>query len=120
MANTKGKIIIASGIVLVAGVTTAIIISHNRGLLDKCCTHMLHIENYKLHLHKGNLSEFTKINPKAASYFEAAGIAVNYENRKNILAQKHIRQLLQVLRFLNHLANNQIEHANQFLVNFAL
>lgn len=49
---------------------TSIIISHNRGLLDKCCTHMLHIENYKLHLHKGNLSEFTKINPKAASYFE--------------------------------------------------
>ena len=30
MANTKGKIIIASGIVLVAGITTAIIFSHFR------------------------------------------------------------------------------------------
>jgi hypothetical protein len=30
MANTKGKIIIASGLVLVAGVTTAILISHFR------------------------------------------------------------------------------------------
>jgi hypothetical protein len=30
MANTKGKIIIASGLVLVAGVTTAIIFSHLR------------------------------------------------------------------------------------------
>ena len=30
MANTKGKIIIASGIVLVAGITTAIVISHYR------------------------------------------------------------------------------------------
>lgn len=30
MANTKGKIIIASGIVLIAGISTAIIISHYR------------------------------------------------------------------------------------------
>jgi hypothetical protein len=30
MANTKGKIIIASGLVLIAGITTAIIISHSR------------------------------------------------------------------------------------------
>jgi hypothetical protein len=30
MANTKGKIIIASGLVLVAGITTAVIISHYR------------------------------------------------------------------------------------------
>ena len=30
MANTKGKIIIASGIILVAGISTAIIISHRK------------------------------------------------------------------------------------------
>ena len=30
MANTKGKIIIASGLVLVAGITSAIIFSHYR------------------------------------------------------------------------------------------
>lgn len=49
---------------------TSIIISHNRGLLDKCCTHILNIENYKLHMFKGNLTEFTKIKPEALSYFE--------------------------------------------------
>ena len=49
---------------------TSIIISHNRGLLDKCCTHILNIENYKLHMFKGNLTEFTKFKPEALSYFE--------------------------------------------------
>lgn len=48
---------------------TSIIVSHNRSTLDKCCTHILHFENYKLRIYKGNLSDFTKINPHAASYF---------------------------------------------------
>ena len=30
MANTKGKIIIASGLILVAGITTAVVVSHYR------------------------------------------------------------------------------------------
>jgi hypothetical protein len=30
MANTKGKIIIASGLVLIAGITTAVVVSHYR------------------------------------------------------------------------------------------
>jgi cell division protein FtsW (lipid II flippase) len=30
MANTKGKIIIAGGIIVIAGVTTAILVSHYR------------------------------------------------------------------------------------------
>ena len=49
---------------------TAIIVSHHRGVLDNCCTHILHIDNYKLHLHRGNLSEFVKTHPEALSYFE--------------------------------------------------
>jgi len=48
---------------------TSIIVSHDSGLLDKCCTHILQIENLKLHLHKGNLSEFVKKVPAAMSFF---------------------------------------------------
>jgi elongation factor 3 len=48
---------------------TSIIVSHDSGLLDKCCTHILQIENLKLHMHKGNLSEFVKKVPSAMSFF---------------------------------------------------
>jgi elongation factor 3 len=48
---------------------TSIIVSHNRGVLDNCCTHIIDIDNFKLHLHKGNLTDYTKINPHALSYF---------------------------------------------------
>lgn len=49
---------------------TCIIVSHNRGLLDKCCTHILKIDNCKLYLYKGNLSDLTKIDPNVQSYFQ--------------------------------------------------
>jgi elongation factor 3 len=51
---------------------TSIIVSHDSGLLNKCCTHILQIENLKLHLHKGNLSEFVKKVPAAMSFFSLA------------------------------------------------
>jgi elongation factor 3 len=44
-------------------------VSHDSGLLNDCCTHILQIENLKLHLFKGNLDEFVKIKPAARSYF---------------------------------------------------
>lgn len=49
---------------------TSIIVSHDKGLLNNCCTHIIQIENLKLKLHKGNLTEFVKKVPKARSYFE--------------------------------------------------
>jgi elongation factor 3 len=49
---------------------TCIIVSQNAKLLDECCTHMIHIQNLKLHQSKGNLTEFVKENPEANSYFE--------------------------------------------------
>eukprot|EP00899_Mesostigma_viride_P016691 jgi/Mesvir1/25022/Mv16966-RA.8 len=49
---------------------TCIMVSHDSGLLDKCCTHILQIENLKLHVHKGNLSAFVAKVPSAKSYFE--------------------------------------------------
>lgn len=48
---------------------TAIIVSHDSGLLNDCCTNILQIENLKLHQYKGNLDEFVKIKPSARSYF---------------------------------------------------
>eukprot|EP01137_Pigoraptor_chileana_P035058 Opistho-2@28520 len=49
---------------------TSIIVSHDSGLLDRVCTHIIQIDSLKLHVHKGNLSEFVKIVPEARSYFE--------------------------------------------------
>jgi len=48
---------------------TSIIVSHDSGLLNDCCTNMLQIENLKLHSFKGNLDEFVKVKPSARSYF---------------------------------------------------
>lgn len=48
---------------------TSIIVSHDSGLLNDCCTNILQIENLKLHSFKGNLDEFVKIKPEARSYF---------------------------------------------------
>jgi len=48
---------------------TSIIVSHDSGLLNDCCTNILQIENLKLHTFKGNLDEFVKIKPSARAYF---------------------------------------------------
>jgi len=49
---------------------TSIIVSHDSGLLDDVCTHILQFSNLKLHSHLGNLSDFVKKVPEARSYFE--------------------------------------------------
>merc|ERR1712003_307614 len=48
---------------------TSIIVSHDSGLLNDCCTEIIQIENLKLYQHKGNLDEFVKIKPAARAYF---------------------------------------------------
>jgi elongation factor 3 len=48
---------------------TAIIVSHDSGLLNDCCSYMLSIENLKLRSFKGNLDEFAKVNPGIRAYF---------------------------------------------------
>merc|ERR1719287_302756 len=48
---------------------TCIMVSHDSGLLNDCCTHVLQIENLKLHTYRGNLDEFVKIKPSARAYF---------------------------------------------------
>jgi elongation factor 3 len=48
---------------------TCIIVSHDSGLLNDCCTNILSIENLKLRSFKGNLDEFAKMNPNIRAYF---------------------------------------------------
>eukprot|EP00968_Pinguiococcus_pyrenoidosus_P019160 scaffold2036_cov256-Pinguiococcus_pyrenoidosus.AAC.15 len=49
---------------------TSILVSHDSGLLTDVCTHIMEFRNLKLHLFKGNLTEFVRIRPEARAYFE--------------------------------------------------
>merc|ERR1712125_163027 len=48
---------------------TCIMVSHDSGLLNDCCTNILAFDNLKLRAFKGNLDEYVKIKPSARSYF---------------------------------------------------
>ena len=48
---------------------TAIMVSHNSGFLNDCCTDILQIERLKLKSYHGNLNKFLELNPEAASLF---------------------------------------------------
>jgi elongation factor 3 len=48
---------------------TSIIVSHDSGLLNDCCTHILSFDNLKLSTFKGNLDEYVKAHPAARAYF---------------------------------------------------
>jgi elongation factor 3 len=51
---------------------TFLIISHDIKFLDEVCTNVIHYENLKLKVYKGNISEFVKQKPEAAFYFETS------------------------------------------------
>jgi elongation factor 3 len=60
---------------------TSIIVSHDSGFLDHVCSDIIHYEpNYKLKRYGGNLSEFVKKVPRAASYYslEASQISFSF------------------------------------------
>ena len=44
-------------------------VSHDSGLLNDCCSHILQITNLKLNCYKGNLDDFVKAHPEARAYF---------------------------------------------------
>ena len=48
---------------------TAIMVSHDSGFLNDCCTDILQIERLKLKAFKGNLNKFIEQNPEARAYF---------------------------------------------------
>eukprot|EP00500_Bicosoecida_sp_ms1_P002803 CAMPEP_0203806648 /NCGR_PEP_ID=MMETSP0115-20131106/608_1 /ASSEMBLY_ACC=CAM_ASM_000227 /TAXON_ID=33651 /ORGANISM="Bicosoecid sp, Strain ms1" /LENGTH=1073 /DNA_ID=CAMNT_0050715311 /DNA_START=76 /DNA_END=3297 /DNA_ORIENTATION=- len=49
---------------------TCLICSHHAELLDKCCTHMMNIDNLKLTVEKGNMTSYAKRHPEARAFFE--------------------------------------------------
>ena len=49
---------------------TAIMVSHDKGFLNDCCTDILSINRLKLKCQKGNLDAFVKTNPEANSFFD--------------------------------------------------
>jgi elongation factor 3 len=48
---------------------TCIMVSHDSGLLNDCCSYILQIANLKLENFKGNLDDFVKVHPEARSFF---------------------------------------------------
>jgi elongation factor 3 len=48
---------------------TAVMVSHDSGFLNDCCTDILQIERLKLKQFKGNLNKFIEQNPDAKAYF---------------------------------------------------
>lgn len=48
---------------------TSIVVSHDSTFLDNTCQYIIHYEGLKLVTYKGNLSEFVKQVPSAASYY---------------------------------------------------
>jgi elongation factor 3 len=48
---------------------TCIMVSHDSGFLNDCCTDIMQIDRWKLHQFRGNLDNFIAKNPEARSYF---------------------------------------------------
>jgi len=48
---------------------TCIMVSHDSGFLNDCCTDILQIDRLKLHQFRGNLDSFMEKNPEARAYF---------------------------------------------------
>ena len=58
---------------------TSIIVSHDSGLLNDCCTNILSFDNLKLNTFKGNLDEYVKQNPQARAYFTLKGSKTKFK-----------------------------------------
>ena len=58
---------------------TSIIVSHDSGLLNDCCTNILAFDNLKLLTYKGNLDEYVKINPAARAYFSLTSSKMKFK-----------------------------------------
>jgi elongation factor 3 len=59
---------------------TCLIVSHDTKFLDAVCTNIIHYENLKLKIYRGNLAEFVKQKPEAKQYYELTSdnVAFNF------------------------------------------
>lgn len=58
---------------------TSMIVSHDSGFLDNVCSDIIHYENRKLKIYRGNLSEFVKVKPEAKSYYQLEDAAFSFK-----------------------------------------
>merc|ERR1712232_473649 len=58
---------------------TSIIVSHDSGLLNDCCTNIMSFDNLKLRTFKGNLDEYVKVNPAARAYFSLTASKMKFK-----------------------------------------
>lgn len=58
---------------------TSIIVSHDSGLLNDCCTHIMSFDNLKLSTFTGNLDEYVKVNPAARAYFSLTASKMKFQ-----------------------------------------
>jgi len=58
---------------------TSMIVSHDSTFLDTVCTDIIHYEGFKLKRYKGNLSQFVKVYPPAASYYSLAATTITWK-----------------------------------------
>jgi elongation factor 3 len=58
---------------------TSIIVSHDSGLLNDCCTNILSFDNLKLNTFKGNLDEYVKTHPAARAYFSFSSSKMKFK-----------------------------------------
>jgi elongation factor 3 len=58
---------------------TAIMVSHDSGFLNDCCTHIMSIERLKLKIMKGNLAKFIEVNPDAKAFFSIAEAKMKFK-----------------------------------------
>lgn len=58
---------------------TSIIVSHDSGLLNDCCTHIMAFDNLKLRTFKGNLDEYVKEHPSARSFFTLKASSLKFK-----------------------------------------
>jgi elongation factor 3 len=49
---------------------TCIMVSHDSNMLDRVCTHIIHIDELKLSVYKGNLLHFVSLHPETKASFE--------------------------------------------------
>merc|ERR1712151_111706 len=58
---------------------TCIMVSHDSGLLNDCCTNILSFDNLKLRSFKGNLDEYVKTHPAARAYFSLTASKMKFK-----------------------------------------
>jgi len=57
---------------------TAIMVSHDSGLLNDVCNHIIEIRDLKLTIFRGNLSAFVAVRPEAKAYFQLTSAKLKF------------------------------------------